>query len=103
MKTITLALSAAAWLTTSAADPGFVTSDPNGGWSEGGYYVHNNMWKSGTVNLLAIIKWVMAKGCLSDKSTLNQICFGVEIVSTDDAEALFQVTTFSIDAKSKAT
>ena len=29
---------------TSAADPKFVTSDPNGGWSEGGYYVHNNMW-----------------------------------------------------------
>ncbi|MGZ4625786.1 MAG: GH12 family glycosyl hydrolase domain-containing protein [Kineosporiaceae bacterium] len=24
--------------------PVFRTSDPNGGWSEGGYYVHNNMW-----------------------------------------------------------
>jgi hypothetical protein len=22
----------------------FVTSDTNGGWSNGGYYVHNNMW-----------------------------------------------------------
>jgi len=22
----------------------FVTSDTNGGWSDGGYYVHNNMW-----------------------------------------------------------
>jgi hypothetical protein len=25
-------------------NPAFVTSDPNGGWSDGGYYVHNNMW-----------------------------------------------------------
>ncbi|MDQ0383082.1 GH12 family glycosyl hydrolase domain-containing protein [Amycolatopsis thermophila] len=22
----------------------FTTSDPDGGWSDGGYYVHNNMW-----------------------------------------------------------
>ncbi len=24
--------------------PEFTTSDPDGGWSTGGYYVHNNMW-----------------------------------------------------------
>lgn len=24
--------------------PAFTTSDPDGGWSSGGYYVHNNMW-----------------------------------------------------------
>jgi hypothetical protein len=24
----------------------FQTSDTNGGWSDGGYYVHNNMWNS---------------------------------------------------------
>ncbi|OXM75292.1 MULTISPECIES: GH12 family glycosyl hydrolase domain-containing protein [Amycolatopsis] len=29
---------------TTCADPVFTTSDPNGGWSVGGYYVHNNMW-----------------------------------------------------------
>jgi Glycosyl hydrolase family 12 len=28
------------------ANPVFVTSDTNGGWSNGGYYVHNNMWNS---------------------------------------------------------
>ena len=27
-------------------DPAFVTSEPNGGWSNGGYYVHNNMWNA---------------------------------------------------------
>ena len=26
------------------SDPVFTTSDPDGGWSDGGYYVHNNMW-----------------------------------------------------------
>jgi hypothetical protein len=29
---------------TVCTSPVFRTSDPNGGWSEGGYYVHNNMW-----------------------------------------------------------
>ncbi len=237
MKTLIIALSAIASLTTWAANPAFVTSDPNGGWPEGGYYIHNNMWNSakyspctstlyawshdkwhvvtkmnnqrgdgavktypnvhrdyrsvpvssfdsitstfaetsprvgiynftydlwingiakpgcteimiwtenfkqvpggryvqdvifdgrtykvyqrsnsgyiafvatanftsGTVNLLEIMKWVMAKGWLSEKSTLNQICYGVEVVSTDDAEAKFEVTAFSIDAKTKPT
>jgi hypothetical protein len=232
---MTIALLAAAILINGAANPVFVTSDPNGGWPEGGYYVHNNMWNSakyspctstlyawshdqwrvvtkmndkradgavktypnvhvdyrsvpvssfdsitstfaqtsprvgiynfaydlwingiatptcteimiwtenfkqtpgghyvqdvtfdgrtykvykrsgrgyialvamgnftsGTVNLLDVIKWATAKGWLSDTSTLNQICYGVEIVSTDDAEATFQVSAFSIDAKLK--
>ncbi len=53
----------------------------------------------GTVNLLEIANWTIAKGWLSAQSTLNQICFGVEIVSTDDAEATFAVTAFSIDEK----
>src|SRR6476646_2385204 len=32
------------------ADPVFSTSDPNGGWAEGGYYVHNNIWNSAKYN-----------------------------------------------------
>ena len=32
--------------TSACANPLFVTSDHNGGWSDGGYYVHNNMWNS---------------------------------------------------------
>jgi len=28
------------------AAPVFVTSDANGGRSNGGYYVHNNMWNT---------------------------------------------------------
>ena len=41
-----MALLATALLAAGADDPPFVTSDPNGGWSTGGYYVHNNMWNS---------------------------------------------------------
>lgn len=26
--------------------PVFQTSEPNGGWNDGGYYVHNNMWNT---------------------------------------------------------
>src|SRR5690349_2176163 len=42
-----IALAATACLATGAADPLFMTSDPNGGWTHSGYYVHNNMWNSG--------------------------------------------------------
>src|SRR3954462_2351778 len=45
MKIVTLVFLWAACFVTRA-DPLFVTSDPNGGWSEGGYYVHNNLWNS---------------------------------------------------------
>jgi hypothetical protein len=30
--------------TRTCTNPVFVTSDTNGGWTNGGYYVHNNMW-----------------------------------------------------------
>jgi hypothetical protein len=230
-----LALAATALLVTGAADPKFVTSDPNGGWSEGGYYLHNNLWNSakyspctstlyawshdnwyvvtrmnnkagdgavktypnvhrdyrsvplasfdsftsnfaetsphagiydfaydlwingiakpgcseimiwnenchqvpggkyvadatfgsqtyqvyrdagsgyiafvattnftsGTVNLLEIMKWASARGWFSSQSTVDQVCFGVEVVSTDDADATFRVTDFSLDATFK--
>lgn len=230
-----MAFSAAALFALGAASPVFVTSDPNGGWSSGGYYVHNNLWNSakyhpctstlsawshdhwqvvtrmnnqtgdgavktypnvhrdfrsvpvdsfesitsrfattsprvgiynfafdiwlngiaqpgcteimiwtenfkqtpggkfmeevafggrtyrayrnpgsgyiafvaktnfnaGTLDLLGIVEWSVAKGWLASKSTLNQICFGVEVVSTDDADVTFRVTDFSINARSK--
>lgn len=31
----------------TCGNPAFTTSDSDGGWSTGGYYVHNNMWNSG--------------------------------------------------------
>ena len=46
MNRTTPALLATALLASGGANPMFVTSDPNGGWSSGGYYVHNNMWNT---------------------------------------------------------
>jgi len=72
--------------------------------SSSGYiaFVATTNFTSGTVNLLDIMKWCVAKGWFSSTSTVNQICFGVEVVSTDDADARFDVTEFSIDAKVRA-
>lgn len=64
-------------------------------------FVAKTNFTSGSLDLLEIMRWTMAKGWVPDKSTLNQICFGVEIVSTDDAEARFAVTDFSIDERLK--
>src|ERR1044071_4652087 len=50
MKIAMLVFSLAVCFVTCAANPVFVTSDPNGGWSEGAYYVHNNMWNSQKYN-----------------------------------------------------
>jgi len=54
---------------------------------------------SGTLDLLDIIRWTIAQGWLASNATLNQICFGIEMVSTDNADATFRVTAFSIDAQ----
>ena len=54
------------------------------------------VFTSGTVDLLGIFNWAISKGWLPANSTLGQICFGVEIVATDGADATFQFTGFSI-------
>jgi len=43
MKMGTAVLLAAVLPFACAAAPVFVTSDANGGWSNGGYYVHNHL------------------------------------------------------------
>jgi hypothetical protein len=71
---------------------------PNSGYIA---FVATTNFSAGTLDLLEIMNWTTAKGWLSSKSTLHQICFGVEVVSTDDTDATFQVTAFSIDTKAK--
>jgi hypothetical protein len=71
---------------------------PNSGYIA---FVATTNFTSGTVALLEMAKWTTAKGWLPTNSTLNQICFGVELVSTDDRDTRFEVSAFSIDAKSR--
>jgi len=64
-------------------------------------FVAAENFTSGTVDLLDVMKWAVAQGWLRPESTVNQICFGVEMVSTEDQDATFKVTAFSIDEKLK--
>jgi Glycosyl hydrolase family 12 len=54
---------------------------------------------SGTVDLLQIIDWAINQTWLSPDSTLGQIDFGVEIVSTGGANATYYFDDFSIDTR----
>jgi len=60
-------------------------------------FVPTANFTAGTLDLLEMVNWTIAQGWLPAESTVNQICFGVEIVSTDDAEATFAVTGFVIE------
>lgn len=60
-------------------------------------FVATANFTSGTVNLLEMVNWVIGKGWLSSNAVVDQVCFGVEMVSTDDADARFEVSAFSIE------
>jgi hypothetical protein len=68
--------------------------------SSGGYiaFVAGQNSSSGTVDLLAIFNWLIAKGWIPGNSTLGQICYGVELVSTNGVPATFSFTNFSISS-----
>lgn len=51
---------------------------------------------SGTLNLLSFFNYVMTKSWIPATSTLGAIDYGVELVSTDGADATFAVTDFSL-------
>jgi hypothetical protein len=50
----------------------------------------------GTLGLRAMLGWLIRKGRVPAKSTLGQICYGVEIVSTGGKPATFKVTNFNV-------
>jgi hypothetical protein len=57
---------------------------------------------SGTIDLHWLFNWIIAKGWIPANSTIGQICFGVEIVSTNNATARFTFTEFSINTSPPA-
>jgi hypothetical protein len=59
-------------------------------------FVPSKVMTSGSLDLLQMLTWLMSKGWLPNDSTMGQICFGIEVVSTDGAEATFSVTDFSV-------
>ena len=69
-------------------------------WATGGNgylaFTPKSTLASGSVDIKAMIDYLMAQGRVAKNSTLGQIGFGVEIVSTDGKPATFQFTDFSI-------
>lgn len=65
---------------------------------DGGYlaFVPGEVMTSGTLDLLELFDWVASQGWIAGDSTIGQIGYGVEIVSTEDTDARFDFTDFSI-------
>jgi hypothetical protein len=69
-------------------------------WKGNGNYmafVANSDVSSGSLNLLAFFRWVIAKGWMPADSTLNQVDYGVEICSTGGGPATFSFSNFSVN------
>lgn len=69
-------------------------------WATGGNgylaFVPKAPVASGSLDLKAMIDYLVAQGRVPANSTLGQICFGVEVVSTDAKAATFRFTDFSV-------
>jgi hypothetical protein len=59
-------------------------------------FVETTNATSGTLNLLSFFNHVIAKGWIPSTSTIGAIDYGIEIVSTNGADATFQVNAFSL-------
>ena len=66
--------------------------------SNNGYiaFIPTVVFTSGILDVLEIFNWTISKGWLPANSTLGQLDFGVEIVSTNGTNAVFKCTDFSI-------
>jgi len=67
-------------------------------WRSGSYvaFVADANFTAGTVDLLAIFRWLITAGWIPASSTLGQIDYGAELVSTNGAPAIFSFTNFSV-------
>ncbi|HSX09122.1 MAG TPA: hypothetical protein VLF93_03140 [Candidatus Saccharimonadales bacterium] len=59
-------------------------------------FVAQTNFTSGTVNILNFFNYVVSKGWASASSTVSQLDYGIELVSTNNAPATFKVTNFSL-------
>jgi Glycosyl hydrolase family 12 len=67
-------------------------------WKSGSYiaFVANANFTSGTMNLLQFFQWIIGKGWISTDSTLSQVCYGAELVSTNGVPATFTFSNYSV-------
>ena len=69
-------------------------------WKSGSYiaFVAKSNFTSGTVNLLSFFQWIIGKGWIPADSTLGQVCYGVELVSTNGVPATFSFSNYAVNA-----
>jgi hypothetical protein len=69
-------------------------------WRTGSYiaFVASTNFTSGTMNLLAFFQWLMAKSWIPANTTLGQVDYGAELVSTNGVPATFTYSGFSVNA-----
>jgi hypothetical protein len=67
-------------------------------WKSGSYiaFVADTNFTSGTMNLLQFYDWIIGQGWIPSSSTLGQVDYGAELVSTNGAPATFSFSNFSI-------
>ena len=61
-------------------------------------FVASSNFTSGTMNLLAFFQWTMAQGWIPRTTTLGQVDYGVEVVTTNGVPAVFSFSDFSVNA-----
>jgi hypothetical protein len=68
-------------------------------WKAGSYiaFVAGANFSSGTVNLLEFFQWIIGKGWIPANSTLSQVCYGAELVSTNGVPKTFTFSDFSVN------
>jgi hypothetical protein len=59
--------------------------------------VADQAFTSGTVDLLGIFTHLMQQGWIASNSTLHQVCFGAELVSTNGVPMTFSYSDFSVN------
>ena len=69
-------------------------------WRDGTYFafVATSNFTSGTMDLKAFFEYLMSKGWISSSSTLGQVDYGVELVSTNGVPATFSFSNFTVSA-----
>ncbi len=67
-------------------------------YKDNGYiaFVATTPFDSGTIDLLQIFKYITTQGWIASNATLSQIDYGIELISTNNQNATFKVTNFSI-------
>jgi hypothetical protein len=81
-----VSLSGHSWDVYATSGNGYLAFVPSGGAS----------YTSGTLDLKAMLNYLVAQGRVAASSTVDQICYGVEIVDTGGSPATWRFTDFSI-------